>query len=342
MKVELIFLVALNFSYSQGLPNKRDNCMELIEKSGYSGQTHEVETEDGYILTVHRVLSNNNTVNNGPVFLMHGLLATAADFVITGPKIALAYLLSDNGYDVWMGNARGSKYSTAHRKHRIDSREFWNFSWHEIGFYDVPAMVDYVLNVTEASSTFYIGHSQGTTALIVMLSEHSEYNKKITQAHLMSPSAFETNLPHPMVRVFGQQIAVKLVDKVFFCLQLSLFLITQEMIEDYRLLNFSPIFDVGNELSEVFCTESLGLTLCEAIIFAIVGNNRDKVEIDTVSFFFCGVQNKKVFVCYSINCCNLFFIENYTITDKAHFQQIECYANYSLPTIDGKWKISAI
>jgi hypothetical protein len=127
-----------------------------------------------------------------------------------------------------------------------------------------------------------------------------------------------------------------------------IFLIAQEAIEDYRLFNLSPIFDAGNELSEIFCTQSFGLALCEAIIFAIVGNNRHQVEIDTVSApFLC--SGRKVFFCVEnlIYCFNFLFfaflsLENYSITDKAHFTQSECYANYSLSAIDGKRKISAI
>lgn len=42
----------------------------------------------------------------------------------------------------------------------VESEEFWDFSWHEIGFYDIPAMINYVLETTKTDKLDYIGHSQ--------------------------------------------------------------------------------------------------------------------------------------------------------------------------------------
>lgn len=73
----------------------------------------------------------------------------------------LAYILADQGYDVWIGNARGNKYSRAHTYLDPDSGvDFWDFTWHQIGIYDIPAMIDYVLEQTGQKDMFYIGHSQ--------------------------------------------------------------------------------------------------------------------------------------------------------------------------------------
>lgn len=190
--------------------NGRDNILDLISYSGYSGESHQVETEDGYLLKIHRVLSKETApqTSKKPVFLMHGILATAADFLITGPEIALAYLLADRGYDVWLGNARGSRHSMKHRTFSSDSGEFWNFSWHEIGYFDIPAMFDYMLECTSASQAFYIGHSQGTTAFLVFLSTRPEYNEKIIQAHLMAPSAFRKKLPRLRTITYGLEFLV--------------------------------------------------------------------------------------------------------------------------------------
>ena len=78
-----------------------------MKNAGYECKVYDVSTEDGYILKIHRILIKDQMeVSKGPVFLMHGLFGTAADYILTGPETALAYLLADQGYDVWMGNAR--------------------------------------------------------------------------------------------------------------------------------------------------------------------------------------------------------------------------------------------
>lgn len=59
-----------------------------------------------------------------------------------------------------------------------------------MGVYDQPAIIDYVLTKTNTSKAYYIGYSQGTTSLLVMLSERPEYNDKFYAASLMAPVGY--------------------------------------------------------------------------------------------------------------------------------------------------------
>lgn len=122
-----------------------------------------------------------------------------------------AYLLSDNGYDVWLGNSRGNDHSLQHKTFSPNSKQFWNFSWHEIGFYDLPAMINAILRKTEKSRLFYVGHSQGTTALLVLLSLQPEFNQKIIQAHLMAPAVFMENIPSLFIRLISNDFEVSIL-----------------------------------------------------------------------------------------------------------------------------------
>lgn len=263
MNASLIIIVLkfalLTFAKAQ------DEVLDLIKSSGYEGEAHEVETEDGYLLKVHRVLPKVTLTSTSkfPVLLQHGLFSTASDYLITGPNIALAFLLADYGYDVWLGNVRGNKHSMNHRSFSKDSDEFWNFSWHEMGVYDLPAMIDFILNVTNTQKTFYVGHSQGATVAMVMLSMKPEFNHKIIQAHLMGPAVFMENIPHYFIKLLVPELV-------------------NGLLEDYTFLNFEDVWYEANPLIELLCGGN-NTSFCEWITFALLGSNKEEVETEKVS-----------------------------------------------------------
>ncbi|KAB0799644.1 hypothetical protein PPYR_07524 [Photinus pyralis] len=177
---------------------------ELIRKYGYPCEVHTVVSKDGYVLEMHRIpFGKSGPSENRPaVYLQHGILASSADWVLK-QDTGLGYVLADAGYDVWMPNVRGTRYS---RKHITldpdnDASKFWDFSWHEIAVDDVPTMVDYVIDTVKQEQIFYIGHSQGTTIFYVMCSELPEYNGKIRAMFSFSPVAWMGHMTSPLLRI---------------------------------------------------------------------------------------------------------------------------------------------
>lgn len=160
---------------------------------------------------MHRITGSPNSPSNAkksPVLLLPGLADSSATWIIMRPSHGLGYLLADEGFDVWLGNARGSRYSRNHTTldpdgHYVIRKQFWDFSWHEIGVYDIPAMIDFILEMTENKKLHYIAHSQGTTAFFVMASERPEYNDKIILGSMMAPSAYLNPTTHLMVKFWS-------------------------------------------------------------------------------------------------------------------------------------------
>jgi alpha-beta hydrolase superfamily lysophospholipase len=66
--------------------------------------------------------------------------------------LASAFILANAGYDVWMGNNRGCAYSLMHKtldpKKKEDEPQYWDFSFEEMGIYDLPAEIDFILEST--------------------------------------------------------------------------------------------------------------------------------------------------------------------------------------------------
>lgn len=165
----------------------------LVKQHDYPAEEHNVTTVDGYKLILHRIPSSPKSppMKRKPaVLIQHGLLASSDHWVLMGPGKDLAFLLADAGYDVWIGNFRGNTYSRSHLLLNPDSPAFWQFSFHEMGYYDLPAMVDYILDETAQKSLTYIGHSMGSTASYILLSTRPEYNKRLRLVISLAPVAY--------------------------------------------------------------------------------------------------------------------------------------------------------
>jgi len=79
-----------------------------------------------------------------PVLMQHGIEADMMQWVYNEPSTAPAFVLARAGYDVWLGNARGNRFSQAHESLDSKKKAFWHFTWEEQGVYDTPAMIDYI------------------------------------------------------------------------------------------------------------------------------------------------------------------------------------------------------
>ncbi|XP_049768597.1 lipase 3-like [Schistocerca cancellata] len=240
---------------------------ELLVKYGYPAERHYVTTGDGYVLGMFRVPSSpkaraRGTASGHPVLVMHGLMSSSADWVIMGPDKGLAYILADAGFDVWLGNARGTTYSRNHTSINPDDNQFWQFSWHEIGYYDLPAMIDYILEQTGHSDLFYIGHSQGTTVFYVMASTRTDYNDKIRLMSSLAPIGYVSHMTSPVFQVLSL-----FIDELSILTQLI------------GLGEFLPSNEFITMAGEIMCSDgAFTQDICANIMFLIGGFNEAEMN----------------------------------------------------------------
>ncbi|KAI5646270.1 alpha/beta hydrolase fold domain-containing protein [Phthorimaea operculella] len=189
--------------YKEGQKNEDKNLSltQLIAKYGYKLQIFTVETEDGYLLPLYRFPGKGD-----PVLLVQGITCGSVDWFTIGRESCLPCLLADRGYDVWILSNRGtSEESQRHIRYTLprDADQYWDFSFDELGRYDLPATIDFVLEETGKPKMKYVGFSQGTAIFYVMVSELPEYAEKISLMVSLAPVAFLPNIKNPLFRLVG-------------------------------------------------------------------------------------------------------------------------------------------
>ncbi|KYQ89483.1 carboxylic ester hydrolase [Tieghemostelium lacteum] len=259
------------FSFSSLWDSKNDTSSEsssesqysefcqIIKDFGYPCEIHSVMTKDGYKLTLFRIpdshyyklrKSVSDVPKKQPILLQHGLLGSSITWVINNKDQSLAYILADHGYDVWLMNSRGNCYSCEHDTLNSESKEYWDFTFEDMAKYDLPAAVDYIINVTGFPTVSYVGYSQGTMIFFISNLLYPDLADKVPIAFLLGPVANVSGIQNGFLRVLSGYGA-------------------GNMLQFLGFQRFSPSPTLFRWLIVDFCTQCE--TCCLSIIESIVG-----------------------------------------------------------------------
>lgn len=156
-----------------------------IDRHAITSECYDVTTEDGYQLKVFRLVPK--VKRRGVVLLQHGLRQSSASWLLLNQNLPLQLL--DQGLEVWLGNSRASTEGSSHTNLDRSSADFWNFSFHEIGIYDMAAIVDFVLVIAGCEQIQIIAFSEGAAATLILLTKRPAYNEKVSRLNLLAPAA---------------------------------------------------------------------------------------------------------------------------------------------------------
>ncbi|GAA6010034.1 hypothetical protein JCM11491_005838 [Sporobolomyces phaffii] len=181
---------------------EREKCVKDIRyyarNCGFDVVEQEVETKDGYLLKVFKVvcLKKKMKVHSDgrggfPVLIQHGLFQSCGSF-ITSEERSLAFWLAEHGdYQVYLGNNRGV-FDMGHSWLKRSDPRFWDYNIKELALYDLPAMVDHVRRDTGYDKVAFIGHSQGNATMFCSLAQGMvpELGEKLSIFIALAPAVF--------------------------------------------------------------------------------------------------------------------------------------------------------
>ncbi|CAL8131349.1 unnamed protein product [Orchesella dallaii] len=250
------------------------DTLEEIETRGYNVSTHTILSKDGYYSTMYRIsggLRSPPKRGKRAVLVFHGFASSAKSWIIQPGSRNIAFTLADAGYEVWLANIRGTTPSRNHSHFNADiDYEYWDFGSDQVGTFDLPLMINLMLQETGTDQIYYACHSAGCEVLYAGLVDVPELNNKIKASFLLAPAFIGTGYS-PFFMLFPAFLGKPL---------------------EHFILNFFRARYIGEP---IVLAKVLGLTadnicewsfmrcgICDNLLFAIFGADPEQLDYNNL------------------------------------------------------------
>ena len=143
--------------------------------------------------------------------------------------------------------------------------KFFDFTFHEMAIYDLPAMINLIINTTKVPKITYFGHSQGTLQVFIGMTLLPEYFKQtLNGVNALDPVTSLSNIGNSILSLAAK---TRLDDFI-------------RMVNLYELL---PTKNFVNDMMSILC-DKLHI-LCSGILEVIADSNAHSMMIQKRCLF---------------------------------------------------------
>ena len=154
-----------------------------------------------------------------------------------------------------------------------DQKEFWEWSFEEMGTFDIPAIIDFIIEQTGQSKLSYVAHSMGTTQMFIGLSMLNDYYKeKLNLFVALAPPTRISNTQSVPLQMIAATIG-----------PMSL------LMEKMQMWNmFPPDYATDNAVAD-FCDQNLDY--CVAMLKVFTDGDPSVDNFDRVKTYFTHIPS---------------------------------------------------
>lgn len=286
------------------------STQDIIKQSGFGYEDYKVLSSDNYVTILTRIvnpLADKRQLKQPPIMLMHGGIVSSTAYVwassaqhhpeeypqratskpFTSWNRSLAFVLANNGFDVWLIGKRGADVQEDERvgyggglktlvksikeqklvkktlwkkinfiKRQKEAKHFWSFTLDDEIEFGIPRQIDKVLSVTGAKNVSLFTYSQSTLMAMSLLAENRHYAQKVHTLITMAPIINDKGT-NKLVRFFYNNLCKRVPDDLGT-------LVTTQLVFTKQLRHF---------IAKINSDKYLRYTLMKAIATTFFGSS---------------------------------------------------------------------